>query len=110
MTIAQIEDKIRSQTPSERIELYRWLDYMVVADCNVDTSFCYRLEVDRSLETRAIFSKSCGLPLETEPGPPSRLCAGGLPDGRGEPRGKSPENQASDIADRRSYQNPGEAP
>jgi hypothetical protein len=62
MTIAQIEDEIRSLTPSERIELYRWLDYMVVADCNVDTSFCFRLGVDRSLETRhAIVSKSCGI-------------------------------------------------
>ena len=60
MTIAQIEDEIRSLRPSERIELYRWLDYMVVADCGVDTSFCSRLGVDRSLEIRhAIVSKSC---------------------------------------------------
>ena len=26
MTITQIEDQIRSLRPSERIELYRWLD------------------------------------------------------------------------------------
>ena len=52
MTIVQIEDEIRSLRPSERIELYRWLDYMVVADCGVDTSFCSRLGVDRSLEIR----------------------------------------------------------
>ena len=52
MTIVQIEDEIRSLSPSERIELYRWLDYMVVADCGVDTSFCSRLGVDRSLEIR----------------------------------------------------------
>ena len=52
MTIMQIEDEIRSLRPSERIELYRWLDYMVVADCGVDTSFCSRLGVDRSLEIR----------------------------------------------------------
>ena len=38
MTIAQIEDEIRSLPPSERIELYRWLDYKVVADYGVDTS------------------------------------------------------------------------
>ena len=58
MTIAQIEDEIRSLRPSERIELYRWLDYMVVADSGVDTSFCSRLGVDRSLEIRyAIVSK-----------------------------------------------------
>ena len=37
MTITQIEDQIRSLRPSERIELYRWLDYMVVADSGVDT-------------------------------------------------------------------------
>jgi hypothetical protein len=62
MTIAQIEDEIRSLRPSERIELYRWLDYMVVADCGVNTSFCSRLGVDRSLEIRhAIVSKSCGI-------------------------------------------------
>ena len=35
MTILQIEDKIRSLRPSERIAFYRWLDYMVVADCDV---------------------------------------------------------------------------
>jgi hypothetical protein len=62
MTIAQIEDEIRRLRPSERIELYRWLDYMVVADCAVDTSFCSRLGVDRSLETRhASVSQSCGI-------------------------------------------------
>jgi hypothetical protein len=60
MTIAQIEDQIRSLRPSERIELYKWLDYMVVADCGVDTSFCSRLGVDRALEIRhTIVSKSC---------------------------------------------------
>ena len=64
MTIAQIEDEIRSLRPSERIELYRWLDYTVVADYGVDTSFCSRLGVDRSLEIRlAIVSKSCGIPI-----------------------------------------------
>ena len=52
MTIAQIEHEIRSLPPSERIELYRWLDYTVVADYGVDTSFCSRLGLDRSLELR----------------------------------------------------------
>ena len=36
---------------AERIELYKWLDHVVVADCGADTSFCSRLGVDRSLET-----------------------------------------------------------
>jgi hypothetical protein len=66
MTIAQIEDEIRSLRPSERIELYRWLDYMVVADCGVNTSFCSRLGVDRSLESATqSFPKVAGLPPET---------------------------------------------
>jgi hypothetical protein len=66
MTIAQIADEIRRLRPSERIELYRWLDYMVVADCAEDTSFCSRLGVDRSLETRhAIVSQSCGIIART---------------------------------------------
>ena len=66
MTIAQIEDQIRGLRPSERIELYRWLDFMVVADCGVDTSFCFRLGVDRSLEIRhAICPKIPRSPTET---------------------------------------------
>ena len=43
MTLAQIEDEIRSLRPSERIELYRWLDYGVVADYGVGTDFCSRI-------------------------------------------------------------------
>jgi len=53
MTTAQIEDEIRSLRPSERIELYRWLDYFVVADYGVDANFCSRVGMDRSLEIRA---------------------------------------------------------
>lgn len=52
MTIAQIEDEIRSLRWSERIELYRWLDYFVVADCGVDYSSCPRVGMDRSLAIR----------------------------------------------------------
>jgi hypothetical protein len=52
MTLAQIEDEIRSLRPTERIELYKWLDHVVVADCGVATSFCSRLGVDRALEIR----------------------------------------------------------
>jgi hypothetical protein len=37
---------------AERIELYKWLDHVVVADCGADTSFRSRLGVDRSLEIR----------------------------------------------------------
>ena len=62
MTIAQIQDEIRSLRPSERIELYRWLDYIVVADYGVETSLCSRLGMDRSLGIRrAIVSTSCGI-------------------------------------------------
>jgi hypothetical protein len=52
MTLAQIEDEIRSLRSSERIELYKWLDHNVVADCGVETSFRSRLGVDRALEIR----------------------------------------------------------
>jgi hypothetical protein len=52
MTLAQIEDEIRSLRPAERIELYKWLDHVVVADCRAGTSFCSRLGVDRALEIR----------------------------------------------------------
>jgi hypothetical protein len=38
MTLAQIEDEIRSLKPAERIEFYKWLDHVVVADCRVETS------------------------------------------------------------------------
>ena len=52
MTLAQIEDEIRGLRPSERIELYRWLDYGVVADYGVGTDFCSRIGMGRSLEIR----------------------------------------------------------
>jgi hypothetical protein len=52
MTLEQIRDEIRSLRPSQRIELYRWLDYEVVADYGVGTNFCSRIGVDRSLEFR----------------------------------------------------------
>ena len=52
MTLEQIRDEIRSLRQSERIELYRWLDYDVVADYGVGTNFCSRIGVDRSLEIR----------------------------------------------------------
>ena len=52
MTLAQIEDEIRSLGPGERIELYRWLDYIVVADCGPENSLCSRIGMDRSLKIR----------------------------------------------------------
>ena len=52
MTLAQIENEIRNLRPIERIELYKWLDHVVVADYDVETSFCSRLGLDRSLEIR----------------------------------------------------------
>jgi hypothetical protein len=69
LTIAQIEDEIRSLRRSERIELYRWLDYMVVADCGTETSFCSRLGVDRSLEIRHAIVSSCGITTRNIPTP-----------------------------------------
>ena len=69
MTIAQIEDEIRSLRRSERIELYRWLDYMVMADCGPETSFCSRLGVDRSLEFRHAIVSSCGITARNIPTP-----------------------------------------
>jgi hypothetical protein len=69
MTIAQIEDEIRSLRRSERIELYRWLDYMVVADLDMETSFCSRLGVDRSIEIRNAIVSSCGITARNIPTP-----------------------------------------
>jgi hypothetical protein len=52
MTLTQIEDEIRTLSGAERIELYKWLDRVVVGDCGADTSFCSRLGVHRALEIR----------------------------------------------------------
>jgi hypothetical protein len=52
MTLTQIENEIRNLRPIERIELYKWLDQVVVADYDMETSFCLRLGLDRSLEIR----------------------------------------------------------
>ncbi len=46
MTLEQIKDEIRSLKSSERIELYKWLDY------DVATDFYSRIGADRSLEIR----------------------------------------------------------
>jgi hypothetical protein len=52
MTLEQIKDEIRSLRSSERIELYKWLDYVVVADYVVAADFCPRIGMYRSLEIR----------------------------------------------------------
>jgi hypothetical protein len=52
MTLAQVENEIRNLRPIERIELYKWLDHVVVADYDVETNFCLRLGLERSLEIR----------------------------------------------------------
>jgi hypothetical protein len=52
MTLEQIKDAIRSLTPRERIELYRWFDYVVVADYGVSTNFSSRIGMDWSFEIR----------------------------------------------------------
>jgi hypothetical protein len=58
MTLEQIKDEIRSLRSSERIELYKWLDYGVVADYRVVADFCPRIGVDRSLEIRHSIEQS----------------------------------------------------
>jgi len=52
MTLEQIKDEIRSLRSSERIELYKWLEYVVVADYGVAADFCPRIGMDRTLEIR----------------------------------------------------------
>ena len=52
MTLEQIKDEIRSLRSSERIELYKWLDYVVVADYVVAADFCPRIGMYRSLKIR----------------------------------------------------------
>jgi hypothetical protein len=63
MTLEQIKDEIRSLRSSERIELYRWLDYGVVADYGVATDFCPRIGMDRSLEIRHAIEQNITLPI-----------------------------------------------
>jgi hypothetical protein len=50
MTLEQIKDEIRNLRPSERIEPYKWFDYMVLADYAAGANFCSRIGVNRSLE------------------------------------------------------------
>ena len=52
ITLEQIKDEFRSLRSSERIELYKWLDYGVATD------FCPRIGVDRSLEIRHSIEQS----------------------------------------------------
>ena len=52
ITLEQIKDEIRSLRSRERIELYKWLDYGVVADYGVATDFYPRIGMDRSLKIR----------------------------------------------------------
>jgi hypothetical protein len=52
MTLEKIKDEIRCLRSSERIELYKWLDYVVVADYGVAADFCPRIGMYRSLEIR----------------------------------------------------------
>jgi hypothetical protein len=67
MTLAQIEDEIRSLRSSERIELYKWLDHTVVADCGVETSFRSRLGADRALEIRQALDQTINLTGRSTP-------------------------------------------
>jgi hypothetical protein len=62
MTLGQIKDEIRSLGPSDRIELYRWLDYGMAAGlCSNDFSssdFCSRIGADRAREIRHAIEQS----------------------------------------------------
>ena len=58
ITLEQIKGQIRSLRPRERIELYKWLDYNVVADYDVATDFCPRIGMNRSLEIRHAIEQS----------------------------------------------------
>jgi hypothetical protein len=46
MTVEEIKDEIRTLSRGEKIEIYRWLDYGVVAE------FSSRIGADRSLAIR----------------------------------------------------------
>ena len=63
MTLEQIKDEIRSLRSSERIELYRWLDYGVVADYGVATDLIPRRGMDRSAEIRHAIEQNITLPI-----------------------------------------------
>ena len=67
MTLAQIEDEIRSLRSSERIELYKWLDHTVVADSGVETSFRSRLGADRALEIRRALDQKVNITDRSSP-------------------------------------------
>jgi hypothetical protein len=59
MTLEQIKDEIRSLRSSERIELYRWLDYGEATD------FCSRIGMDRSLEIRHAIEQNMKLTVRS---------------------------------------------
>ncbi|MBV8141630.1 MAG: hypothetical protein JOZ60_06255 [Verrucomicrobia bacterium] len=60
VTLEKVKDGIRSLTPSERIELYRWLDYNVAVE-SVANEFCSRIGADRSLEIRQAIKRILAL-------------------------------------------------
>ena len=62
ITLEQIKDEIRRLRSSERIELYKWLDYRVAADYGVATDFCPRIGTDRSLKIRHAIEQNITLP------------------------------------------------
>jgi len=68
MTLEQLKDGIRRLTPTDRIELYRWLDYGTAIDfCSSD--FCSRIGADRALQIRnEIERKSKLTDLTASPG------------------------------------------
>jgi hypothetical protein len=67
MTLAQIEDEIRNLRSAERIELYQWLDHVLVADYGVETSFSSRLGIDRSLEIRQAIEQKIKMTARSSP-------------------------------------------
>jgi hypothetical protein len=51
MTLEETKDVIRSLTPNERMELYRWLDYQIAVESRA-SDFRSRIGAERSIEIR----------------------------------------------------------
>jgi hypothetical protein len=58
MSLEQIKDEIRALGASERIELYRWLDYHLAADFRSNQSPT-RIGAERALEIRRAIDQNC---------------------------------------------------
>jgi hypothetical protein len=74
MTVEQIKSQIRTLDPTDRIELCRWLDHEIAAECSSSDGYS-RIGSDRSLEIRRQMNettKISGQPKSRLPGPGAR--------------------------------------